>query len=237
MKPNERIILRACEIIGVPEYFLYDDHTPPAQPESRGRIYRHIPFQWDLSEAPTQLSARCIVSGKGEFSLQLRGEPDHVDLRLSITNHQRVAMGPVEWAFCVIAKEARSLDFTDYRQALMHDGERFVDFASLRVDNQQTLVRVSGANDFVPAIHSHLALSPVRAKASLTVIESPQQDACVAVAFEQSYISFCCTQNGCFHADPFFGEIGPGETKRVRGKLYFVAGDRDEVYRRYCEDF
>ena len=41
----------------------------------------------------------------------------------------------------------------------------------------------------------------------------------------------------CIHNDPRVGGLNSGETKRLRGKLYLLANDRDELLRRYRRDF
>lgn len=41
----------------------------------------------------------------------------------------------------------------------------------------------------------------------------------------------------CLHADPHVGGLAPGETKRVRGKLYLFEGDANALLRRYERDF
>jgi len=41
----------------------------------------------------------------------------------------------------------------------------------------------------------------------------------------------------CLHADFRIGGLAPGETKKVRGKIYFVPADVDALLRRYKKDF
>jgi len=41
----------------------------------------------------------------------------------------------------------------------------------------------------------------------------------------------------CLHADPHVGGLTAGETKTVRGKLYFLKNDPKELLRRYERDF
>src|SRR5262245_10529730 len=87
MNADERLILRSCEMIGDPEFYLYDDHIPPADPDGRGRSYRHIPFVFDKSAASRELSANCDVPGKGRFGITLTAGDDHIDIRLTVANH------------------------------------------------------------------------------------------------------------------------------------------------------
>lgn len=41
----------------------------------------------------------------------------------------------------------------------------------------------------------------------------------------------------CLHSDFRIGGLQPGESKRIRGKLYLVAADVDELLKRYHRDF
>ena len=41
----------------------------------------------------------------------------------------------------------------------------------------------------------------------------------------------------CLHSDFRLGGLQPGETKRIRGKIYVVANDVDALLKRYAADF
>jgi hypothetical protein len=41
----------------------------------------------------------------------------------------------------------------------------------------------------------------------------------------------------CLHSDFRIGGLAPGESKRIRGKIYLVAGDADALVKRYEADF
>ena len=41
----------------------------------------------------------------------------------------------------------------------------------------------------------------------------------------------------CLHADPHVGGLAPGETKRIRGKLYLIKNDVKALLKRYERDF
>ena len=41
----------------------------------------------------------------------------------------------------------------------------------------------------------------------------------------------------CIHNDPHVGGLKPGETKRLRGKVYFLRNDPGELLKRYRRDF
>ncbi len=41
----------------------------------------------------------------------------------------------------------------------------------------------------------------------------------------------------CLHSDPRIGGLKPGETKKLRGKVYFLKNDPDTLLKRYQRDF
>jgi hypothetical protein len=41
----------------------------------------------------------------------------------------------------------------------------------------------------------------------------------------------------CVHADFHIGGLKPGETKKMRGKIYLLKSDVNELLRRYERDF
>ena len=41
----------------------------------------------------------------------------------------------------------------------------------------------------------------------------------------------------CLHADFRLGGLAPGETKKIRGKMYLVPADADALLARYVKDF
>ena len=41
----------------------------------------------------------------------------------------------------------------------------------------------------------------------------------------------------CLHSDPHLGGLAPGETKRVRSKLYLMKNDVKALLKRYRRDF
>lgn len=41
----------------------------------------------------------------------------------------------------------------------------------------------------------------------------------------------------CIHSDPHVGGLAPGETKKIRSKLYLMKNDVDALLKRYKRDF
>src|SRR5437773_3219110 len=151
MSPGERLILRSCEMIGDPGFFLYDDHTPPAEPQTRGAGYKHVPFRWDARRAPTELSVDADVPNRARFGVLLAACQDYIDIQLRIVNIKQVPLGPIDWSFCVIALESPTLRDPRQTRTFIYDGQKLRSFAELRVGSGITLIPIAGGNGFGPA--------------------------------------------------------------------------------------
>jgi len=237
MPPGERLIIRSSEIIGDPEAFLYDDHFPPAEPEDRGMRYRHNRFRWDTSGAPQRLWADGTVPYQGRFTLDLRAEADFVDILLSIRNDRADPMGPLEWHFCVVGFECLSVADPELERTFLFDGTKLQSLRDLSGSNQFDMYIVAGVDGFIPGIHLQFGVGPVEAQASVVIVEAISGQHVVALGFDLSYNIFSNHGNRCFHADPHFGTLLPGEELTRRGRLYMMEGDAAAALRRYQEDF
>jgi len=237
MEPGERLILRTSEIIGWPQAYLYDDHTPPADPEGRGKDYQHTSFQWDASAAPKALIARCIVPGRGAFGLSLRAEADAIDMRLFVRNDTNRRQGPIDWAFCAIALESPALRNPQHDRIFIFDGDRLRSLVDLNGKPGLSIVQIAGAGGFMSHLHVPLRQCPVISRESVILVESSDGKHAAALGFEQSYTSYGCIGNLCFHADPYFGMLEPGQEKQMHGKLYLIEGSASDALDRYRCDF
>ena len=237
MAPDERIIIRSCEVVGYPEAFLYDDHLPPAEPEGRGKHYQHTSFQWDTTNAPEQLSADCIVEGKGRFTPVLRAKADYIDINLSVRNDLAGSMGPINWAFCVISLESQTLRNPEHERTFIFDGDRLRSFLEINGGAGIYLCQVAGGIRYTPDVHKTLPQSTVEAQESVVILEGRSGRHTAALGFDQSYKSFGCIGNMCFHMDPSFGTLSAGEEKRMHGRLYLIEGNADDAFQRYLRDF
>ena len=234
---GERIILRTSEIVGYPDAFLYDDHFPPCQPNTRGKLYEHIPFQWNASGAPHSLSADCDVPDKGGFSLDLALGGDALDIQLTVRSDLDAPMGNIDWHFCAVAWDAPSVGDPDVTRTFLWDGDRLRSLNELQGGITVMMHHVAGA-DFTPEIHQSFSVGPVLAQADVVIVENRAGTHSVALGFERSHNIFSNTTNMCFHADPCFRPImGKGEECSIRGRLYLMAGTAPDALARYREDF
>ncbi len=240
MAPGERLILRTCEMIGYPEGYIYDDHYPPAEPETRGKHYQHISHQWDASEAPNRLFADCTAPGKARFTVDLQAGSDYLDILLTLRNDMDRTLGPIDWPFCVIALETPTLRNPDNDRTYVWDGDRLrslLDVNGVAGEDRITLLTVKGGSGFVPVVHKHLPIAPVHPQESVLVAESEDGKHALGLGFEQSYCSFYGPGNMCLHMDPYFATLEAGEEKKMRGRLYLIEGTAKDAFERYVSDF
>jgi len=237
MPGSERLILRTCEIMGFAGGFLYDDHFPPCEQETRGKDYEHIAFRWTADRAPEALSARCEAPGLGVFSLDLEARDDRLDIALSIRTDSPALTGVPDWHFCVVAFDAPSIGDGDVTRTFLYDGERLQSLAEVQGGNAVFMHHVAGAGGFLPASHQTFPRGPVEAQAPVVLVESADGAHTIALAFERSYAIFSNPTNRCFHADPYSGPLAPGQEATVRGALYLADGDAPTVLGRLKEEW
>jgi hypothetical protein len=240
MAPDERLIINTCELVGYPESGigqakLYHDYI--GQDRRDKGHYVHKSFQWNTSRVPQQLSADCNVEGKGRFTLSLRGEKDFVDIRLSVRNDLPRPMGPINWHFCTSTYESPSLRNPEHDRTYLYDGQRLRSIRELDGVDGFYIYSVAGDQGFRPEIHKTLTSGSIEAQESIMIMEGRDSRHATAIAFEQSCDCFGCRSNMCIHADPYFGTIEPGREKQMRGRLYLIEGDANDVFNRYLQDF
>lgn len=236
--PCERLILRTSEVIGDEHSFLYDDHFPPSEPEGRGKDYKHIPFEWQITTPGEELFANCVVPNLGTFSIRMTAHEDFLDIQLSIRDQSPQPMLNADWAFCAVAFESPTLADSEDVRTYLFDGQRLRTLGEIG-GRDIRLYKVAGANGFIPVGHRALALGPVEAKASVVIVEAVDGAHSIALGFEQADSIYGDAKgNKCFHADPYFGPaIESGAEKKIHGRLYLIRGNAEAAFHRYRQDF
>jgi hypothetical protein len=154
-----------------------------------------------------------------------------------VRNDMQQVMENVDWAFCAVAFESPSLADSEDTRTYLFDGQRLRTLAEI-AGRDMHLYKVAGAKGFIPVGHRALPIGPVQAKASVVIIEAVDGVHSAALGFEQAdHIYGDAKGNKCFHADPYFGSIKPGEERKVLGKLYLMKGNAQEALKRYQHDF
>jgi hypothetical protein len=134
--------------------------------------------------------------------------------------------------------ESPSIADPSLERTYLFDGKRLRALADL--DSQKTvLYEVVGNQGFIPIGNAkNFPLGQVRAKASVVIVESADKRHSVALGFRQSDTIHSSIGNRCFHADPHFGPLTrTGEERVVKGKLYLIEGNAQQVFERYTREF
>jgi hypothetical protein len=239
MSAGERIIIRSSEEVGYEKEFLYDDHFPPAEPERRGKDYKHVPFTWNSRKSASQgLVAHCNLPGKGGFWLRLSPGQDFVDITLGIRNGGIHWMDNIDWLFCVVGYECPSIADPQLTRTYLLDNRGLRALAELSTGPNSDLFKVVGSEGRIPTSERNQRVGPIEAKASVVIVESVDGRHSAALGFEQSCAIYSNTGNRCFHADPYFRPFKKeGEERIVRGKLYLIEGTAQDALKRYLREF
>ena len=126
----------------------------------------------------------------------------------------------------------------EHDRTFVFDGRRLRSFREINGATGIHILPIAGAGGFIPAIHDVQRPGAAEAQASVVIVQGREGRHTAALGFEQSYASYGCTGNMCFHADPYFGTLTePGQEKRMHGRLYLIEGDAEAAFERYRRDF
>ncbi len=77
---------------------------------------------------------------------------------------------------------------------------------------------------------------PAVADLPVIISLSKQKDHLVAMTWFENTFSFIGNENHpCFHADPFFNDLGPGEEETITGQLIFFEGSIEEFEKMFVQ--
>ncbi|MGH9511380.1 MAG: hypothetical protein ACRD2U_04520 [Terriglobales bacterium] len=146
-------------------------------------------------------------------------------------------MENLDWAFCVVAFESPSIADSEQTRTYLFDGERLRTLSELH-GRDIAVYKVAGGNGFIPVGHRGIEVGPVEAQASGVIVEGVDGRHSVALGFEQAdHVYGDAKGNKCFHADPYFGSLEPGQKRKMHGRLYVTKGNADMVFQRLRHDF
>src|SRR5262249_45444776 len=152
-------------------------------------------------------------------------------------NDMQTLMENLDWAFCAVAFEAPSIADPAQERTYLFDGERLRPLAKAG-GPRIVLHKVVGADGFIPPGHRALPVAPGEAKTPIVIIEGTDGKHSVGLGFEHADSIYGDAKgNKCFHADPYFGSLKPGEQRKMRGRLYLMNGNAQAVLQRFKHDF
>lgn len=208
--------------------------------------------RWDLTRIPhsTRLLARSPDGSLLTFQTKVgesitvdhsvRALPDGMEMDFTLANHGSQAW-PVQWfqPACVRVDQftgasqsnytARSFVFTDRGQTWLANTRR----------TEDALYR--GGQVFLPPWISPADANPRpisldRVTNGLIGCVSADNRWILALASDWTFELFEGVYV-CLHSDPWIGGLQPGESRKIRQRLYVIPNDPDTLLRRYRQDF
>ncbi len=238
---GDKLLGKEMKVLYMEAYCRPNSHTP----EWSDTVIGHKSELVSINKDRTQLKLRCILKDGVVVDHVITARRDEVDFRL-------VARNPTEkpseahWAQpCVRVGEftglgdrakaatyeylKKSFVFLDGRLSLMPTK----DWAT---EARYTPGQVWAAPGVAGADINPRPLNPNTPSNGLIGCFSADDSMIFATAWEpyQELFQGVIT---CLHSDFRIGGLKPGETKRIRGKIYFVPNDVPALLKRYAKDF
>lgn len=244
--PNNIIRYRIpeCWFCGLPPYWPESEKTrqDTQSPNVRYPYMVLGPFSFDSSSYWKQTRKGDWIGQiqiEGWWSCETTVTPGHhnVVVQSRLTNHSKWDWVEVWGHYC--ANMDGAPDFRDL------NGDRTVVYLKdgARVVNQTHHYEGVGwrkkCNTYVPIgrqmpVREYLYGTPISrdlVASPLIIRQSPNQESLVAVCFRHYYGLFydCHPENNCIHSEPYIGDLEAGESRTIRGHLYWLKGGIGEV--------
>ena len=201
----------------------------------------------DTMDGSITLFGRKAAPDSGSYSIVFRPSSDHVDVKATVTNISNRPWGGVTFGLACLTFSAAPeffdstmtrtfahfdsvfmpLNLTPERAGITFRSPRFYQHSAHVLREEHVGWR--GGHDRKDVVDCSLIVRS--SEDSLYHVAQAWQD-----AFNVSY-NFYDVELNCIHSNPRFNGLGPGETRSVRGRIYFFAGTIDELYARFLEDF
>lgn len=200
------------EAIFTSQGLLYLSHiNPPIKTVFHG--LRQVPWK----EAPGGITfERTLPNGVAFGGSVTRGDDATVDLELHLRNGTEKELARITLQTCAFLRAIE--EFADYSQAnkfvhVPNDGWIAIDEAARRAGGSETY-RVGWRTSGQPV-----------ADLPVAVVVSNDAERLVAMTWLDDTLSMVGNpRHPCFHADPKFPDLAPGEQASIRGKLIFFDG-------------
>lgn len=201
-----------------------------------------IPHKTELVSADQKgkrLQLRTRVEPEVEVLHDIRAGKDEVDFRLTLKN-KGSQFADVQWFQpCLRAGGFTGLKQQDYHQRCFIFTERGL--TTLDKTRRTEEARYRGGQVYLPREIAFdeanpRPVSPDQPVNGLIGCFSADNQRLLAMAWDQTHELF----QGvivCLHNDPHVGGLKPGETKKLRGKVYLLPNDPAALLRRYRRDF
>jgi hypothetical protein len=206
------------------------------------REHTKIPHHTQLLEANpegTCLKLQCVVADGLRVTHEIRSQHDEVDFRLTAHNPTD-RRSEAHWAQpCIRVDKFTGGD----QQSYLSKSFVFLDGRLERMPTREwaTQARYVPGQVWCPAGVDRRdvnprPLNPLVPSHGLIGCFSQDESMLFATAFEP-YQELFQGVVVCLHADFRLGGLMPGETRHIRGKIYFLPNDVPALLRRYAADF
>ncbi len=212
---------------------------------SKHTVIGHKTTLVSLSEDRTQLKLRCRLRDGVVVDHTITAGPDEVDFRL-VARNPTEKVSEAHWAqpcvrvgpFTGAGEPKRSTLDAYLKQSFI-----FLDGRLTRMPTKDWATealykpgQVWAAPGVPPADVNPRPLNPNTPSNGLIGCFSADESMVFATAWEP-YQELFQGVNHCLHSDFRIGGLKPGETKNIRGKIYFLPNDVPALLRRYAKDF
>jgi|ERR1043166_4656929 hypothetical protein len=202
-----------------------------------------LPHKTTLSSASRdgkRLRLVTRVQPEVEVTHEVRASADEVEFRFRLTNRGRERVD-LEWfqPACIRVDRFTGRNQNDYIGRSFIFTERGLTTMDQTRRREEALYR--GGQVYVPA-NINLEdvnprpISPEQPSNGLIGCFSFDDQWLLATAWDHTHELFQGVYV-CLHSDPHIGGLAPGQTKKVRGKLYLLKNDTAALLQRYRRDF
>ena len=257
-------LIKLEKITDTGEKWAYGLQVSPPWPDD-GRLYlnypEHLEYRtgWGIARYSDKRENAWQVAddGKSAFyevdSLTARGvkvraevkvvEPDRVRFKVKITNNSRaLTLDNVKPLLC--HQYRRLTGFPQWRENLKHtyvvlDG-KLAALADVPTEKPDANIKGASIKGRKPYASSFVAkrggIIKKQLDMSLSIIASLDEKRAVLITYDPGKSMLSNANIPCLHADPYFGDIKPGESKEATGYVIFAGENWRDLARKMIEE-
>ena len=200
--------------------------------------YQEIPSPWTRlrgGSLKTEWHKADSCAGSATLTPQL----DVVDFRISVVNLSREPWMSVHSFNCLnFIHSPRFYDVDMERTyVFLEDGgmHRLSTLRRVKGSRPMQFYRIDGKH-LPPSLEGWEVTSPDTVYQPVVAVVSRGQDFVAGMAVQEALCLFSNREYSCVHVNNDFGDLGPGEEKTMKGRLYFMRGTLGEFYLRVGAD-
>ena len=214
--------------------------------ERRGMIlnFPGVEIHWNPPEESGAVSYRYVAEGNVDYSVRLVPDADFVDVEMRVKNVSEKGWREVFFFNCLNPTAAPAFkDWKLERTYMSKDGEPFRMDGTTRInEGPQPFMKTLQFyvhEDYDPVskfVEGFRSTSPDKTDGSYIMTMSEDGGSYMGATSPKSVFLFDNLDRCCIHSAPTFGDIGPGEEKKVTARLYFGKGSLEDFLKRYYAD-